>query len=295
MPLWDAPAAPTPVIFAVPERKKSAAVPIAIAALIAIAVIGGFFFMRSRSAAVPQSAATTRTNTTTQAPAPAAASATVATTPTQTLAPAPLTASTATAAPATETALDPAKVNEEVQRRLAAERARLEQLARAQQQQPQKAPAPAPQPPPMQRAVAQPAPQPQPQVPAPQPQVAESRPAAVQPAPQPAAPAPQPVRVQEGDLVTDLDGLTPAHMVRRANVPYPPMARLQRVEGTVLVSALISETGAVLQTRILRGTSRPVGLNEAAEQIVRRSTFSPPMKDGVRVKAWTTVPIDFKL
>ena len=39
----------------------------------------------------------------------------------------------------------------------------------------------------------------------------------------------------------------------------------------------------------------PPGLNEAAEQIVRKSVFSPPTKDGVRVKAWTTVPVDFKL
>ena len=96
-------------------------------------------------------------------------------------------------------------------------------------------------------------------------------------------------------MVTDLDGLVPARMIRRANVAYPPMARMQRVEGTVLVGALISETGAVMQTRIIKPINKPVGLNEAAEQIVRRSSFSAPMKDGVRVKAWTTVPIDFKL
>ncbi|HKO57535.1 MAG TPA: energy transducer TonB, partial [Thermoanaerobaculia bacterium] len=76
---------------------------------------------------------------------------------------------------------------------------------------------------------------------------------------------------------------------------YPPMARAQRVEGTVIVNVLISETGQVLDVRVLRGVAKSVGLNEAAEQIVRRSSFSPPTKDGVRVKAWTTVPIDFKL
>ncbi len=37
------------------------------------------------------------------------------------------------------------------------------------------------------------------------------------------------------------------------------------------------------------------GRYEAAEQIVRRSTFAPPTKDGVRVKAWVRVPVDFKL
>ena len=84
-------------------------------------------------------------------------------------------------------------------------------------------------------------------------------------------------------------------MIRRALVPYPPMARIQRVQGTVLISALISETGKVLDAKIIRPIDKQVGLNEAALQIVQKSTFSPPMKDGVRVKSWTTVPVDFKL
>ncbi|MGZ8830855.1 MAG: energy transducer TonB [Thermoanaerobaculia bacterium] len=44
---------------------------------------------------------------------------------------------------------------------------------------------------------------------------------------------------------------------------------------------------------MLRGLG--AGLSEAAEQIMGRSTFAPPTKDGVRVKAWMTVPVDFKL
>jgi protein TonB len=86
----------------------------------------------------------------------------------------------------------------------------------------------------------------------------------------------------------------PARIIRRGTVPYPPIARAQRIQGTVLLSVLVSETGQVLEVRILRGVSG-VGLNEAAERIMRTSTFSPPTKDGVRVKAWTTVPVDFKL
>jgi protein TonB len=102
--------------------------------------------------------------------------------------------------------------------------------------------------------------------------------------------------VRQGDLVpTGTDGLVLARMVRRGSVPYPQLAKMQRVQGTVLISVLVSETGQVLETRLVHGIDRPVGLNEAAEQIVRRSTFSPPTKDGVRVKAWTTVPVDFKL
>src|SRR4029077_9435758 len=130
--------------------------------------------------------------------------------------------------------------------------------------------------------------------PVPQPVV---QPVAPTPAP---TPAPQPAtaetpRVREGDLITSGTEDVSARMPRRASVPYPPMARIQRVEGTVLVSALISETGKVLDAKVIRPINRPVGLNEPALQIVRNSTFSPPMKDGVHVKPWTTVPVDFKL
>jgi len=114
--------------------------------------------------------------------------------------------------------------------------------------------------------------------------VVESR-----PAPQPEAP-----RTQVGDLVpAGTPGLVPAHTTHQAPATYPPMARLQHVQGSVIISVLISETGRVLETKIIRGGA--MGLNEAADQSIRRSTFAPGQKDGVRVKSWTTVSVDFKL
>jgi TonB family protein len=293
MPSWDAgPAA---------REKKAPIIPIAIAAAVVIAVaVGAFMMMRNRGASAPQPAAPTRAAIT--PPVSSATAATASAAPT----------TSATVAPSTQPpALDPARVDEEVRKRLAAQRAKLEEQARAQEAAAQPQPRQLPLltrnvPPPTQT---QPAPQPA----APPPSVVDNRPTPVetattmqpQPAPQPVtqtvapAPAPAPVepqRVREGDLVpSDTEGLVLARMVRRANVPYPPIAKMQRVEGTVLVSALVDETGKVLETRIIRPIPRPVGLNEAADQIVRRSIFSPPTKDGVRVKAWTTVPVDFKL
>ena len=289
MPAWDAPhAAATPLSVPDTTRKRSMAIPAVIAAVVVIGAAIGYFVMQRKSspAATPQPKAAAT------APAPVTTQTAAAVTP---------PATTSSAAVDTAATLDPAKVNEEVQRRLAAERTKLEDQMRAQQTAP-----PQPQPAPVQRAAAppvRPPVQPQPQPATPQPAVAESRPAPapVQPQPQPVetpaqtAPAPAPATLHEGDLVTDTDGLIPARMVRRGNVPYPPMARMQRIEGTVFVGALVSETGAVIDTRIIKGINRPVGLNEAAEAIVRRSTFSPPTKNGVKVKAWTTVPIDFKL
>ncbi|MEA2165824.1 MAG: eukaryotic-like serine/threonine-protein kinase [Thermoanaerobaculia bacterium] len=259
--------------------KKPPIVPIAIAAAVVIAVIAGFLMMRKPA-----------TTTVTPAKNPIVSKPAVATTTAGSV----IATGTTNAAASTSTAIDPSKVNEEVQKRLAAEKARLDQLARAQNQQPatstQRAAAPAPTPQPQ---VAQnvpppvvenrPAPAPQPAAPAPQP-VAESR-----PAPQPEAP-----RTQVGDLVAQgSEGLTPARMARQALAQYPPLARVQHMQGSVIVSALVNENGQVIDTRVIRSVS-PI-LNNAAVDSIRRSTFTPGTKDGVRVKSWTTVSVDFKL
>ena len=302
MPAWETAAA------AAREKKKPTVIWIAAASIvIAIAAAGGYVYMRGRSStAGPAQKVASPAPTTVRAPKPVETTTTVAPPVSETIA---AGATTATQAPV----IDPTKVNEEVQKRLAAERARLEEQARKQQQASAQ-PAPRPL---LGRVAAQPQPQPQPQpavvqpqpvaqqpAPVPQPAVVENRP--IVPTPQPVvapppAPVPQPApatesaRAREGELVPAGSEDVPAKMTRRANVPYPPMARIQRVEGTVLVSALISETGKVLDAKVIRPIARPVGLNEAALQIVQRSSFSPPMKDGVRVKSWTTVPVDFKL
>jgi len=182
-----------------------------------------------------------------------------------------------------------------VRKRLDAERARLDQQQRTQQQAAATTATPV-------------RPTPQPVAPTPQPVAVTPQPVA--PTPQPVAPAPQPVapaptpqpavaeapRTREGDLVAQgTEGLTAAHMTRQASPVYPPLARAQRVEGSVIMSVLVSETGQILDAKVISGVNRPVGINEAALQTIRRSTFAPGIKDGVRVKSWTTVRVDFKL
>ncbi|HEX6642523.1 MAG TPA: TonB family protein, partial [Thermoanaerobaculia bacterium] len=273
------------------ERKSQAGLLGAIAAVVVIGIVGAYFFMRKPAA---PAAAPAVTNTI------AAASTTTA----APLTAVPLTTTSGTAA--TTTAIDPTAVDAEVQKRIAAERARLEALARTQQQQQQQqastpaTTAPRPTPTPVQTAAATPppvVPTPVQEAPRPTPPVTQTQepaPAVAETRPAPAAPAPQ--RAREGDLISPgTEGLTPPRILRRGTVPYPPMARMQKVEGTVITSVLVSESGAVLQVRVLRGVTRSVGLNEAAEQAMRRSTFQPGSKDGVRVKSWVTVPVEFKL
>ncbi|MEO8379661.1 MAG: TonB family protein [Acidobacteriota bacterium] len=292
-----APAPPmaTPVFAEAYETPKSGKSPIVLIAIVLVALAaagGGAYFMTRKGGAVTPATGTTATST-----APATASTAQTAVPLNATAPDGTVGVTNSVG--TQTALDPSLVDQEVAKRLAAERARLEAQTRAQTQQAATQTAAQARPPvaaPVVTATQAPAPAP----------VQESRPAPVQQQPEPAPapapvetrPAPQPAvaRAREGDLIPiGTPGLIPARMVRRGNVNYPPIARAQRVQGTVVTSVLVSETGDVIDVKILRGVSQPVGLNEAAVQTMRRSTFSAGTKDGVRVKSYVTVPVEFKL
>jgi TonB family protein len=284
MPAWESHAAAAAPHT--PAKKKSPVMAIVIGLVVVAGAAGAWFFRDKFTSAPSTSTAAPVNRTASAAPAAVPGGAVV---PTGTVTPAPGTvAPTSTAA-----AVDLSKVDEEVRKRLAAEKTRLDQLAR-QQQAAAQTPATRP-------------PQPQPQVTQ---TVAPPPPAAVVPEPQPVAPAPQPVapapapapqpaepqaaRAQTGDMVDPgTPGLAPPRMTRQALANYPAIARMQRIQGAVTVNVLINENGQVVDTRII-SSANPI-LNDAAVQSVRRSTFSAGSKDGARVKSWTAVRVEFKL
>jgi TonB family protein len=130
------------------------------------------------------------------------------------------------------------------------------------------------------------------------PRVAASLPPQTQTtAPQPAVvaptPAPQVNTVREGDVVSvsDLDVIP--HIVRAVRPTYPPLAMRQKITATIVLTVLVSETGEVMDVRVLRGEPR-FGLNESAIRAMRSTRFSSPMKDGKRVRTWFPQSIEFK-
>jgi TonB family protein len=287
-PSWEATAADG-------EQRKRGSSPVVLGAIAAVVIaaigLGGWFMLKGKGTQPSGPAAPTTSASALNAGAPTTTTPAVSAT-TGSIIPVP-----GTAAPLT-TSIDPNAVDAEVQKRLAAERERLLRqqaatttAATATVGRPTPVPAP-------QVAAATPAPvpvQPQPTPVQPQPVTQTVAPAPVQPQPDPEPAAPVVQRAREGDLVpVGTEGLTPPRLVRKGNVTYPPVAKVQRQEGSVICNVLVSETGQVLEVRILRGV-RGAGLNEAAEQTMRRSTFQPATKDGVRVKSWISVPVDFKL
>ncbi|MBW3565207.1 MAG: TonB family protein [Acidobacteria bacterium] len=104
------------------------------------------------------------------------------------------------------------------------------------------------------------------------------------------------LEVRTGDFVPPgTPGLVEPELLSLGRKDYPALAKRLRVEGIVIVRALVAETGEVLEAEVLRGISPNVGLNEAAETMVRTGRFRPATKDGVKVRAYKTVTVPFRL
>ena len=80
---------------------------------------------------------------------------------------------------------------------------------------------------------------------------------------------------------------------KRAPV-YPPRCRRMGIEGTVRVRALVGEDGRVLQALVAK-TSGDDALDAAGVDAVETWRFEPARRDGMPVRAWASVPIEFKL
>jgi TonB family protein len=101
--------------------------------------------------------------------------------------------------------------------------------------------------------------------------------------------------VREGDTVEMSPEVAKPEMVTRVQPIYPPVAKTMKVQGTVILSILVTETGNVSEVRVLRPVGGSAGLNEAAVAAARKWKFKPAVKQGKRVKVWITYPVSFKL
>jgi len=73
---------------------------------------------------------------------------------------------------------------------------------------------------------------------------------------------------------------------------YPRVAQDARIEGVVIIEATISQTGQVMNMKLLRGA--PL-LDQAALEAVRQWEFTPTLLNGVPVPVIMTVPVTFTL
>ncbi|MFQ5823312.1 MAG: TonB family protein [bacterium] len=78
------------------------------------------------------------------------------------------------------------------------------------------------------------------------------------------------------------------------NLQYPEIARKAGIEGRVIVLALVSEEGKVIDTRISESLGQS-GCDEAAVNALKSVKWKPAVHKGEPVKVWVAVPVLFKL
>lgn len=102
--------------------------------------------------------------------------------------------------------------------------------------------------------------------------------------PKPTAPAP--VRIKQGGEVTAASIITQTHPV------YPPLARQARIQGTVLLHAIIDKDGQVSKLEVVSG--HPL-LVQSALDAVKQWRYKPTQLNGNPVEVDTTIQVTFTM
>ncbi len=95
---------------------------------------------------------------------------------------------------------------------------------------------------------------------------------------------PQRVRVSQG--------VAEGQLVTKVTPPYPPMAKMARVQGSVVLQAVISKKGNIENLRVISG--HPM-LVQAALDAVKQWRYRPYLLNGEPVEVETQITVNFSL
>jgi protein TonB len=138
------------------------------------------------------------------------------------------------------------------------------------------------------------------------------------PIPDPTPDEPEPIRLDEPEEIDipDIDDIVigipeappepeptgPIHVTgdvqkpEKLNAPppqYTEIARKARIQGVVILQAIIDEQGNVTNVTVLKGL--PMGLSEAAEAAVKQWQFKPATLNGKPVAVYFNLTVNFQL
>ncbi len=82
------------------------------------------------------------------------------------------------------------------------------------------------------------------------------------------------------------------NLIRRIQPDYPPLARQARIQGSVVLRAVISRDGRIENLQVLNG--HPM-LAPAAIEAVRQWRYRPYMLNGEPVEVETQITVNFTL
>jgi protein TonB len=100
------------------------------------------------------------------------------------------------------------------------------------------------------------------------------------------------VKVEAPKKVSISGGVMAGNLIQKTTPVYPPIAKAARVQGTVVLQATISKTGAIEGLHVVSG---PPMLQQAAKDAVMTWRYKPYLLSGEPVEVETTVNVIFTL
>jgi protein TonB len=88
-------------------------------------------------------------------------------------------------------------------------------------------------------------------------------------------------------------GIVAPRVIKAARPTYPPEAMRAKVQGRVLLEAVVQADGTVGEVRVRRSLDRTFGVDAAAVKAVKEMRFAPATKDGVAVPVLTSMELSF--
>ena len=105
-------------------------------------------------------------------------------------------------------------------------------------------------------------------------------------------PLPPPPPIIKAEPIRQGGKVQAANLIHQVNPIYPPLARQARVQGVVVMEAVISKEGSIESLRVVTG--HPL-LNQAALDAVKQWKYRPTLLNGEPVEVITTVTVTFNL
>ncbi len=87
-------------------------------------------------------------------------------------------------------------------------------------------------------------------------------------------------------------GVSAAKLIYHPDPEYPPLARMARIQGTVLLEAIIGKDGTIQNLKVISG--HPL-LTRAAMEAVERWRYQPTLLNNEPVDVLTEIMVNFKL
>lgn len=101
-----------------------------------------------------------------------------------------------------------------------------------------------------------------------------------------------PIQDESGVIPDFVPFESPPELVSPLKIVYPEKAKLNSVQGKVIVRAFIDKKGKLLKSEILKGDEL---LNQAALDAIENARFKPARFRGKSIGAWITIPVRFRL